>query len=196
MNISDKSFVDSLKFIHETIGLEFKKTHKKNIPLKQSTPVDIFKNIKRTSNKININDIPKIDEEIMDEYVPNLTIDWLREGILSFTARKFGIGYDYTSKRIILPHRSFLTGEIVGIIGRTTLDYELLDIPKYFPIRKFLKSLNLYGLWENYEDIQKAGYVVVGESEKHVLKRHSRLDPTSVAVCGNILSTEQFRILC
>ena len=31
--------------------------------------------------------------------------------------------------------------------------------------------MNLYGLYENYDAIQKAGYVVVFEAEKSVLKR-------------------------
>ena len=55
--------------------------------------------------------------------------------------------------------------------------------------------MNLYGLQENYEGIQKAGDVCVYESEKSVLKRHSRLDRTGVAVGSHNLSDEQVKIL-
>jgi DNA primase len=53
----------------------------------------------------------------------------------------------------------------------------------------------LYGLYENYDTIQKAGYVVVAESEKSVLKRDSLGDSTVVALSGKSISDEQVRIL-
>ena len=56
-------------------------------------------------------------------------------------------------------------------------------------------ELNLYGLYENYDSIQKAGYVVVAESEKSVLKRDSFGDGTVVALSGKSISDEQVRIL-
>ena len=55
--------------------------------------------------------------------------------------------------------------------------------------------MNLFGLYENYDAIQKAGYVVVYESEKSVLKRDSRGDACSVALSGKSMSDEQASIL-
>ena len=49
------------------------------------------------------------------------------------------------------------------------------------------KEINIYGLWENYKDIQKAGYIVIFEAEKSVLKRDSRMDPTGGAIEGHVL---------
>src|SRR5690606_33925601 len=66
---------------------------------------------------------------------------------------------------------------------------------KYFPLKNFPKSMNLYGLQENYQYIQEAGYVAVFEAEKSVLKRHSRNDKTGVAVCCHDISEEQVKIL-
>ena len=57
------------------------------------------------------------------------------------------------------------------------------------------KEINIYGLWENYKDIQKAGYIVIFEAEKSVLKRDSRMDPTGGAIEGHVLSDEQVRII-
>lgn len=70
-----------------------------------------------------------------------------------------------------------------------------MGIKKYFITPHYQKSLNLYGLYENYDSIQKAGYVVVAESEKSVLKRDSLCDSTVVALSGHTISAEQIRIL-
>ena len=73
----------------------------------------------------------------------------------------------------------------------------MLGIPKYLSLNgyNFQKGLNLYGLNENYEHIQKAGRVVIVEGEKSVLKRHSRNDKTCVAVSCHTLTQTQIRIL-
>ena len=68
-------------------------------------------------------------------------------------------------------------------------------ISKYFITPGMRKEINIYGLWENYKDIQKAGYIVIFEAEKSVLKRDSRMDPTGGAIEGHVLSDEQVRII-
>ena len=81
-------------------------------------------------------------------------------------------------------------------MGRTTIkEWEMLDIPKYFPLKKYFKSLNIYGLQENYQAIQESGLCVIAESQKSVLKRHSRKDGTVVAIESHDISEEQVRIL-
>lgn len=77
----------------------------------------------------------------------------------------------------------------------TVENYEMLDIDKYFITPGYPKSINLFGLWENYDSIQKAGYVVIYESEKSVLKRDSLRDSTGVALSGHTMSDEQVKIL-
>ena len=109
---------------------------------------------------------------------------------------KFGLAYSYKRKRVIIPMRYWLTGELLGINARTTVEnYNELGIKKYFISPTYQKGLNLFGLYENYESIQKAGYVVIYESEKSVLKRYSLGDGTGVALSGHSLSDEQIRIL-
>ena len=90
----------------------------------------------------------------------------------------------------------WLTGELLGFNQRTTVEnYEEFNIKKYFITPTYQKHLNIYGLYENYDSIQKAGYVVVAESEKSVLKRDSLGDGTVVALSGKSMSDEQVRIL-
>ena len=55
--------------------------------------------------------------------------------------------------------------------------------------------MNVYGLNENYQTIQEAGYVVVLEAQKSVLKRYSRKDGTATAIGNCEFTEEQVRIL-
>ena len=199
MTIKDISFVDANKYLHKLFGLVYNYKNKKQSKEESKIdPLEIFKKVKRKRNKININDIEIFDSTIIEEYEPVLYIDWFKEGIVEFTRKKFNIGYSYKHKRIIIPIR-YWSGEeddYIGIIGRTTVkNYDLFDIPKYYPLKQYPKGINLYGLQENYKTIQEAGYVCVYESEKGVLKRHSRLDGTGVAVGSHNLSDEQVKIL-
>ena len=195
------SFVQGIKYLHKLLGLknDYNKNKKQSQEEKKIDPLEIFKKVKRKRNKININDIEIFDSTIIEEYEPVLYIDWLKEdGIVEFTRKRFNIGYSYKHKRIIIPIRYWAGEEndYIGIIGRTTVkNYDLFDIVKYCSLKPYLKTINLYGLQENYKSIQDSGYVCVYESEKGVLKRHSRLDGTGVAVGSHNLSDEQVKIL-
>lgn len=193
------SFVDAVKYLHNILNLEYKwkrNSQKQKEKKEDDDPLYIFKKIKRAKKKVDVEDIHVLDEEALDEFIPLLYIGWLREGITERTRKKFGLAYSYKRKRIVIPHRQWLTGELVGMNMRTTVDnYDELDISKYWITPTYQKQLNLYGLYENYDAIQKAGYVVIYESEKSVLKRDSLCDPTGVAISGHALSDEQVRVL-
>jgi DNA primase len=125
-----------------------------------------------------------------------LHIDFVREGIMPWTRDKFGLAYSYKHKRVVIPHKFWMTGQLLGFNMRTTVEnYESFGIHKYYLTNGFNKSLNVYGLYENYESIQSAGYVVVTESEKSCLKRDSLGDDTVVSLSGKNMSDEQARIL-
>jgi DNA primase len=197
-NILNISFPEANKFLHKLLGLEYKFTTKKNKEKTEEDPLEIFKKVKSSRQHCNVNDMELIDENLLKDYIPYNHIDWIREGIMCWTSDVFKIGYSNEKKRIIIPHRLWSGGEndFVGIIGRTTIkEWEMLDIPKYFPLKSYSKSLNLYGLQENYQHIQEANYVNVVESEKSVLKRHSKNDKTLCAVCGHEIYDEQVKIL-
>lgn len=190
------SFIDALKFLHSILGLEYKwtrQTEKKSADT--SDPLSVFKK-HRNRRKVDVSDIHVIDEDIMDDYFPLLHISWLREGIMPWAAKKFGLAYSYRRQRIIIPLRYWQDGTLMGTNARTTVENaEELGIKKYFITPTYQKSINLYGLYENYQSILDAGYCVVYEAEKSVLKRYSRNDPTGVALQGHTISDEQVRIL-
>lgn len=204
------SFVDAVKYLHNILGIEltpYKKEEKKEKP----DPLAVFKNaISRHRCIVDVAEIQAISEEAINDYVPLLYIDWLREGIMPWAAKKFGLAYSYKYHRVVIPIRYWLDGTLVGFNQRTTVEnYEELGVRKYFLTPSYKKSLNLYGLWENRKEIERKRYIVIAESEKSVLKRYSksrwysddcgepkeRYDGTCVALQGKKLSEEQRRII-
>lgn len=189
------SFVEAIKYLHKILDLpfEFKKV---KTPEKKYDPLAIFKRVANRQRVVNVDDIHILEDKLIEDYVPMLHISWAKEGITERTRKKFGIAYSYKHKRIVVPLRFWLTGELLGFNQRTTVEnYNEFGIKKYFITPTYPKCLNLYGLYENYDAIQEAGYVVVAESEKSVLKRDSLGDSTVVALSGKSISDEQARIL-
>lgn len=199
--IKKYSFIESIKYLHSILGLEYKWTKKEQKKKEEKPdPLNVFKKIRSKTNRkvIDVSDVEfeTLDENVLNEYVPMLHIDFLREGIMPWTREKFGLCYSYKNNRVIIPMRAWNTGELLGTNARTTIkNYEEFGIKKYFITPSYPKHLNLYGLYENYESIKKAGYVVIAESEKSVLKRDSLCDGTVVALSGKSISLEQVRIL-
>ena len=189
-------FSEVIRYLHKLLGLKQGRFNKKK-DTEIIDPLALFKKIRAKSNPIDVAELESYEEDILNDFYPAITKDWVcNEGILEPIRCRFNLGFSFKHNRIVIPHLHWETGEIVGIIGRTNNElYKELDIPKYFPIVKYEKSNNLYGLYENYFDIQKAGYVVVYESEKSVVRRCARGDNTGVALCCKSLSKVQERIL-
>ena len=170
--ISDSkfSFFDTVKYLHKILGLPL--TFKKQEEKKEVVdPLYIFKKVKVKRKRQNVLDFHVLNENELQDFVPHIHIDFFREGIMSWTVKKFGLAYSYRYKRNIIPLRYWLTGELLGFNMRTSVEnYELFDIKKYFITPGYPKQMNLFGLWENKEIIQSKGYVVVYEAEKSVLK--------------------------
>jgi hypothetical protein len=195
MEITHTGFKDSLKKMHDILGLEFTLCYKS--PKKKYDPLQIFKKVKNRSYAHN-QELKLYDDSILKAdsrvYLPHILL--INEGIVPSIQEEFDVMYDTESKRILFPHRHWSTGDVVGIFGRTTIkEWEMLNIPKYYGVLPYPKSMNLYGLYQNYKPIQEAGMVVVFEGEKSVLKAKSLGFPIGVALGGHELSTEQIKIL-
>ena len=189
-------FIEAVRYLHKILDLpfEFKRTEK---PKKKIDPLDVFKRVLRCNRRIvNVDDIKVLEDKLLDDYIPMLHIDFFRDGIMPWTREKFGLAYSYRYKRVVIPHRYWLTGQLLGFNMRTTIqNYDSFGISKYYLTNGYNKQLNIYGLYENYDAIQKAGYVVIAESEKSCLKRHSLCDSTVVSLSGKTISDEQVRVL-
>lgn len=190
------SFIEAVKYLHKILDLPFEFKRKEEVK-KRFDPLNVFKRV-LTSNRrvVNVDDIKALENELLNDFVPLLHIDWYREGIMPWTRDKFKLAYSYKRKRIVIPIYHWLTKELVGFNMRTTVpNYEEFDIPKYWITPTYQKSNNLYGLAENYDSIISKKIVTVFESEKSTLKRDSLTDDACVSLQGKTVSDEQARIL-
>lgn len=208
------SYGETIIYICNILGIDFDPMLETNISNKTknewiSPLLELCGKLKRKDNiELNLFDL----ETTYYHFSPHIQL--CKEGITLPVQKQFNIGYDFWSQRILFPHRLWngKDDEFVGIIGRTTNPYwEELNLPKYFPLKKYKKSYNLYGYWENthvvipenlskvqqmsYRTFQNTHRVIVYEAEKSVLKRASLHDYTGVALCGHALSDEQVKIL-
>jgi len=191
------TFAETMKYLHSLLGLKYtfkKEQIKDNTP--KYNPLAIFEKAKSKKRCRNVLDctFEALDESVLTDLVPMIHIDLWREGIMPWTVKKFGLAYSYKWKRTIFPHR-YINGELMGWNGRSSIqDCELFGITKYY-ISPGMKKICPYGLYENYESIEKAGYCVVYESEKSVLKRDSKNDSTGLAISGKSISDEEVRLI-
>lgn len=187
-------FSDAIRYLHKLFGL--KNTWRKEQVKKKDDSWFVFSKFINKKKPCCVSDFDPMDEGILDDFTPGIHINLFREGIINKTIKKFELGYSYKWKRTIFPIRYWLDGSLMGYNARTSVDnYDLFGISKYFLTPGLKKDINLYGLWENKADIEKAGYIVLFEAEKSVLKRDSLCDPTGVALEGHSLSDEQVRII-
>lgn len=191
------TFAETMKYLHNLLGLKY--TFKKGEPKDDKPaydPLAIFKKAASKKRCRNVLDctFEALDESVLTDLVPMIHIDLLREGIMPWTVKKFGLAYSYKWKRTIFPHR-YINGELMGWNGRSSIqDCELLGITKYY-LTPGMKKICPYGMYENYADIEKAGYCVIYESEKSVLKRDSKGDSTGLAISGKSMSDEEVRLV-
>lgn len=125
--------------------------------------------------KVKVPKLPYFNENIMsvfDKYYPD---EWENEGIKEEIADYFEIRFYFNQFKCIIPHRD-KDGGLVGIRGRNFLKSEIDKGRKYIPITiegltyRYPTALNLYGLYQNKNNIKKSKKVILFESEKSVLK--------------------------
>lgn len=197
MDLKEFTFSKSMKYIHNILGLKYNGIIKQETNNKRDI-LDIFKKAKGKYFNYSVDELKIYHEDILREFIKIPYIEWIREGIMPYTQKVFGVGYSRKQDRVIVPWRywSGNSNDYTGIIGRTlNEDYDILNIPKYFPLISFPKSMNLFGLQENYKDIQEKGEVIVYESEKSVMHSHSLFIRNTVALGGHELSDEHIKIL-
>lgn len=146
----------------------------------------------------------EVAENMLEYFYPLAAPEeWIREGISPEVMLKYGIRIDSALSKIIIPHRD-INGKLVGIRGRAFDPNELLDGKKYMPVyiegKLYNHKLgtNLYGLYENQENIRRIRRVLVYEGEKSVLQAATFYGSDScwaVATCGSSFSKEQMNLL-
>lgn len=137
---------------------------------------------------------------LLDVFCPYHHQSWLDEGISHEAMNKFQIKWYDRHERITIPHRD-VKGNLIGLRGRATREWEIEAGKKYMPLTiegklyRHSTGANLYGLYENAEAIRRLKKIILFEGEKSVLKTDTFYgkDNVSTAVCGSQLSIFQIQ---
>ena len=118
--------------------------------------------------------LPAFSENVLDIFDKVYPLEWYHEGITEDVAEYYDIRYYYDQNKCIIPHRDIF-GNLVGIRARSFNSWDVRAGKKYMPISvqgltyRYPMSHNLYGLYQNQNNIRRAKRVIVFESEKSVL---------------------------
>jgi len=188
----DCSFPESLKYVHEILGLDYYSDNVGNSVLRQT-----INTIKELNNMDNDEDdhtpLQPIPQEILHYYLPYGNKMWLDEGISLITQAEFNIAYDDQNNYIAIPVFDEL-GSLIGVKGR------YFGIPdeqhlRFVYLEKCNKSRVLYGYWQNREHIKNSRHIIVVESEKSVLKLAEYGYRNVVATMGKTISKYQVELI-
>lgn len=134
-----------------------------------------------------------LSKDILLNYMFHPNYRFLKDNISLLTQYKFNIRYDNKTNRIIVPWFD-INGNLVGITGRYNFN-ELGKNPKWKAMENFSKGKFLYGIYENFDDIKKSEYVIIGESEKFVMQLDSYGYHNGLALGSCNITEAQSRII-
>lgn len=145
-----------------------------NISLESYNP-DYYHSIRNEYEiKKDRKELPSYPEGILQVFQKYYPIEWLTDGISKEAMDKYNIRYSQSQNKIIIPHYD-VNGNLIGIRGRALNQEDIDNFGKYMPVQIEGKwyshplSLNLYGLYQNKENIKKTGICYLVEAEKGVL---------------------------
>lgn len=198
-----EEFIEAYKFIVDFFHLKDngKSTEKKSL----TDDWNIFQTIEDFNKKTGDGKINgTIQENLLEYFYPLAApVEWQKDHISPQVMRYYGIRVDSALHKIIIPHRD-LTGNLIGIRGRTYDPFELEEGKKYMPVfiqgdmYNHMLGKNLFGLYENQETIRKIKKVLIVESEKAVMQCASYYGVDNcfcVATCGSSLSQDQINLI-
>lgn len=128
---------------------------------------------------------------------------FLEDNISHEAMDKFEIKFYSHKHQIIIPHRKWDTGELIGIKARSLNQREIDLGYKYIPIKigeitySYPTYNNLYGYYQNKDTIRKLKKAIVFESEKSILQCESYYPNHnfSVGLSGSNISQLQVQML-
>lgn len=138
--------------------------------------------------------------KMFDDYLP---LSWYNEGIAEEISDYFKIKFYINQDKAIIPHYD-INGNLVGIRSRSFKKNDIINKRKYMPITiqgltyRYPMNFNLYGIYQNKENIRKFKKVIIFESEKSVMLYGSYFgqeNNIALASCGMTISLYQRDLL-
>jgi hypothetical protein len=171
-----EGFKEAFKYVCNFKNISFNGVRKKGFKIneKEDKDLDFLKLHKTISREKSIKLLPSYNDKILQIFDNYFPIEWENEGICKSSGERFGIKIYFSQMQIIIPHRD-IRGELVGIRCRNYKNSLVDNGMKYIPIEiegltyKYPMSFNLYGIYQNKENIKKTKRVIIAESEKSSL---------------------------
>jgi hypothetical protein len=204
MSAKNIDFKEAYEYICQFKNISISKKLRYGIQKKEAENQDLnFLNLcsfKRKENKIVL---PQYDDYILnmfDDYIP---LSWYEEGISEEVSTYFKIKYYINQNRAIIPHYDIL-GSLVGIRSRSFNKTDIDNGRKYMPIiiqgltYKYPMNYNLFGIYQNKNNIKQFRKVIMFESEKSVMlygSYYGQENNIALATCGMTISSYQKDLL-
>lgn len=147
--------------------------------------------------------LPTYNEYILNLFDNYMPLSWSNEGIVDELLEYFNIKFYINQNKAIIPHYD-INGRLVGIRSRNFFQYEIDNNKKYIPITiqgltyRYPMNFNLYGLYQNKENIKNIKKAIIFESEKSVLiygSYYGQENNIALATCGMTMSLYQRDLL-
>ena len=148
--------------------------------------------LKDRQRNLEIKPNPVMSEEMLEEYRPFPSLDWINEGISYRTQKMYGIGFDLDSKRITIPMRNRF-GELVGVKGRILKDED--DERKYLYLHRYQNRYEWFNFHYALPYIMMDKRVYIYEAEKSSMKAFELGIYNTVAIGASEISPEQAQMI-
>lgn len=136
-----------------------------------------------------------LDENTLDQFIHAPCKIFTDDGVSVLAQEFFEVAYDLLNNRVVFTIRNDY-GQLISFKGRTMYEnYKYLGIPKYYVYYDTPTNHILYGGWQNREELKKAEYILLFESEKSVMKCWQYGIYNCVAIGKKSISKQQIRKL-
>lgn len=204
MSTNNIDFAEAFKYLCKFKNITNFSQKKKGLQKKEVVNKDLdFLRLHLYKKEKSMIKLPSYNKYILNMFDDYLPISWYKEGIKDEIADIFQIKFYMNQFKCIIPHFD-ISGNLVGIRGRAFLQYQVNSGKKYMPISiqgltyRYPIQYNLYGIFQNQDNIRKFKKVILFESEKSVMLYGSYFEQENniaLALCGISLSLYQRDLL-
>lgn len=175
MNAKNIVFTEAYKYVCDFKNISLNHKMRKGLQKAKeiNSDLDFLKLHLYKKNKSPIN-LPHYDKQILNLFDDYMPYSWYQEGIKEDIAQYFGVKMYFAQNKAIIPHYD-INGNLVGVRARSFNQSEVDSGKKYMPITiqgltyRYPMNYNLYGIYQNKENIKKFKEAIIFESEKSVM---------------------------
>jgi hypothetical protein len=204
MSVLNIEYSEAFDYICKFKNINTTKRLKKGIQKKEIVNHDLdFLSLYLNKNTKQYIELPQYNNYVLNMFDNYLPISWYKEGIDEDISTYFNIRFYINQNKAIIPHYD-IQGNLVGIRGRSFSQVDIDSGRKYMPVTiqgltyRYPMNFNLYGVYQNKNNIKKFKKAIIFESEKSVLlygSYYSQEYNISLATCGMTFSIFQRDLL-